>query len=313
MPRTPSSASRFRRIYQRLSEAELSTAEQDEALSLDELGLESRGKRQVLAFGIYSRRGLENVMREYGLLQRLEERGVGPLEVRLNFEEEFRPRITLWSQRYQASAVDIALRKVSGADASVPPPLEARPLLFLDSLVLQHPGRVFDWKRPPMPGQVHPGLALSGEILELILLMARRVGAEGLALTPSSFAAAWVYAPSLRFVDGSAQGRFVALRRAGREWPRWLVAWAVELDCVRGPGGDPVRFTPSPMLVSFSRRFERLFEDKAWRSAAKAQAEVPLTLDFEALQDRFPWQRMPQGPPPDTVAQVLAYDPLVPG
>ncbi|WP_224362186.1 deacetylase [Hyalangium versicolor] len=312
MPRKPPSELRFRRIYSRLSDAELSAAEQDEALSLEELGLESRSERQALAFGVYSRRGLENVMREYGLLQRLEERRVGPLEVRLSFEDAFRPRIILWSHRYQAATVDICLRKASGTDAGVPPPLDARALLFIDSLVLQHPGRAFDWRRPPMPGQVHPGLALSEDILELTLLMARRVGAEGMALTPSSFAAAWVYARSFRFVDGMAQGRFVSLRRAGREWPRWLLAWAVELGCVRGPDGEPVHFTPSPMLASFSRRFERLFEDKAWRGAVQEHSRLPLKLDFEALQDRFPWERMPQGPPPDPVAEVLAYDPLVP-
>ncbi len=312
MARTQQPASRFRRIYQRLSTAELSAAEQDEALSLEDLGLESRRGREALAFGIYSRQGLENVLREYGLIRRLQERGVGPLEVRLSFEDAFRPRIILWSQRYHAPVGDIALRKTAGAEVGMPPPLEAVPLLFIDSLVLQHPGRSFDWNRPPMPGQLHPGLALSAEFLEWMLLMARRVGAEGMALVPSTFAAAWVYTRHFHFVDGAAQGRFAALRRAGRQWPRWLLSWAVELECVRGPGGDPVRFAPSPMLASFTRRFERHFEDKAWRSAAKEHSQVPLTLDFEALQDRFPWERMPPGSPPDPVAEVLSYDPLAP-
>jgi hypothetical protein len=266
----------------------------------------------ALAFGIYSRLGLEKAFRAYGLIQSLEERGVGPLEVRLTFEDAFRPRIILWSQRYQAVAVDIALRKVTGAEVGMAPPLEVRALLFMDSFVLQHPGRSFDWNRPPMPGQLRPGLALSTEILELMLLMARRVGAEGMALTPSTFAAAWIYTRHFRFVEGAAQGRFVALRRAGRKWPRWLLAWAVELECIRGPAGTPVCFSPSPMLASFTPRFERFFDDKAWRGAAKEHSQVPLTIDFEALQDRFPWDRMPPGPPPDPVAEVLAYDPLVP-
>jgi hypothetical protein len=311
MPRTQQPGSHLRRIYRRLSTADLSASEHDQPLSLEELGLESRGERVGLAFGIYSRQGLENALRTYGLLQRIEERGVGPLEVRLTFEDAFRPRILLWSQRYQAAAVDIALRKTSGAEVGLPPPLEARPLLYMDSFVLQHPGRSFDWSRPPMPGQEHPGLALSAEILELMLLMAHRVGAEGTALTPSTFAAAWVYARHFQFVDGAAQGRFLALRKAGRQWPRWLLAWAVELECVRGPGGAPLRFVPLPMLASFTRRFEKFFEDKAWRGAASEHGQVPLTIDFEALQDRFPWERMPPGPPPDPVAEVLAYDQLV--
>lgn len=313
MPRMQQPSSRFRRIYARLSEAELSVGEQDNELSLEDLGLGSRDERVALAFGIYSRKGLEHALREYGLIQLIEERGVGPLEVRLLFEDPFRPRIVLWSKRYQAPAMDACLRKASGADVGLPPPLAAHPLLYLDSFVLQHPGRSFDWSRPPMPDQKHPGLSLSAEILEILLLMARRVGAEGMALTPATFAAAWVYTRHFHFVDGAAQGCFQALRRAGRQWPRWLLAWAVELECVRTPDGAPVRFMPSPMLASFSRRIERVFDGKAWRNAAKAHAAPALTVDLEALQERFPWARMPPGPPPDAVAGVLAYDPLAAG
>jgi hypothetical protein len=312
MPRTQQPGPRFRRIYNRLSAAQLSAPEQDDTLSLEDLGLDSQTNRVALAFGIYSRRGLEHAFREYGLIQRIEERGLRPLEVRLTLEDAFRPRIILWSQRHQAAAVDISLRKADGAEVGLPPPLETRSLLYLDSFLLQHPGRSFDWSRPPMPGQVHPGLALSAEILELMLLMARRVSAEGLSLTPSTFAAAWVYSRYFHFVDGAAQGRFVALRRAGRQWPRWLLAWAVELDCIRGPSGVPVRFEPSPMLSPFTRRLERYFDDRDWNAAVKEHSQVPLTLDFEALQARFPWSRMPLGPPPEPLAEVLAYDPLAP-
>jgi hypothetical protein len=311
MPRTQQPGSQLRRIYQRLRAAELSASEQDNELSLEELGLDSSSERVSLAFGIYSRRGLENALREYGVVQRIEER-VGPVEVRLLFEDAFRPRIVLWSQRHQAPAVDICLRKATGAEVGLPEALATQPLLYLDSFLLQHPGRSFDWSRPPMPGQSHPGLALSAEFLEVLLLMARRVGAEGMALTPATFAAAWVYSRHFHFVDGAAQGRFLALRRAGRRWPRWLLAWAVELECLRAPGGAPVRFTPAPMLASFTRRIERVFDTKAWQGAMKEYGKLPLTIDFDRLQDRFPWARMPPGPPPDDVAEVLAYDPLAP-
>lgn len=310
MPRTPQPEARFRRIYRRLSASQLSVTGQDGTLSLDELGLDSRDERVSLAFGVYSRQGMENALREYGMIQRLEERGLGRLELRLNLDEPFRPRIVLWSLRYKAAVVDIALRKVPGEDVGLPPPLEVRPVLYLDSFTLQHPGRTFDWNRPPLPGQVHPGLALSAEILELLLLMTRRIGAEAMALTPATFSAAWVYARYFHFIEGSAQGLFQALRRAGRQRPRWLLAWAVELGCVRGPGGEPVRFVPLPMLAAGSRRMGRLFEDEDWLAAVKAHARVQLTIDFEALQDRFPWALMPPGPPPEHVADVLTYDPL---
>ncbi|HEX8705074.1 MAG TPA: deacetylase [Myxococcaceae bacterium] len=309
MPRTQQPASQLRRIFRRLSAAQLSASEQDTELSLEELGLDSPSERVSLAFGIYSRKGLESALREYGVVQRIEER-VGAVEVRLVLEDAFRPQIVFWSLRHQAPAVDIRLRKATGAEVGLPETLATQPLLYLDSFLLQHPGRSFDWSRPPMPGQKHPGLAISAEFLEVLLLMARRIGAEGMALTPSTFGAAWVYSRHFHFVDGAAQGRFLALRRAGRQWPRWLAAWAVELECLRAPGGAPVSFTPSPMLASFTRRIERVFDGKAWQGAMKERAKLPLTIDFERLQDRFPWEQMPPGPPPDEVAEVLGYDPL---
>jgi hypothetical protein len=311
MPRTQQPGSQLRRIYQRLSAAQLSAPEQESELSLEELGLDASSERVSLAFGVYSRRGLENALREYGVVQRIEER-VGPLEVRLLLEDAFRPHIVFWSQRHQAPAVDIRLHKATGAEVGLPEPLHTQTLLYLDSFLLQHPGRSFDWNRPPMPGQKHPGLALSAQFLEVLLLMARRVGAEGMALTPSTFAAAWVYSRHFLFVDGAAQGRFLALRRAGRRWPRWLLAWAVDLECLRAPGGAPVPFRPSPMLASLTRRIERVFDGKPWQTAMKEYSRLPLTIDFERLQERFPWALMPPGPPPDEVAEVLAYDPLAP-
>ena len=135
---------------------------------------------------------------------------------------------------------------------------------------------------------------------------------EALALTPATFAAAWVYEKHLAFVEGEAQGRYLALRRAGHQRPRWLLAWAVELGCVRGPEGEPVRFQPSPMIAPLTRRVERVLESRAWEEAMAAEAKVALSLDYELLQERFPWARMPPGSPPERVAELLGYDPLAP-
>lgn len=311
MPRKPILSPRFRRIFQRLDEAELSAAEHSE-LTVDDLRLDSAGERVALAFGVYSRQGLQNALSAYGMFQRIQERGLAPVEVRLQLEDPFQPRIVIWSQRFHAPVADIVLRKGEGAEVGLDRKLADAPVLFLESFTLQHPGRPFDWSRPPMPGQERPGLALSAEILELLLLMARRVGAEAMALTPATFAAAWVYERHFRFVDGAAQGRYLALRRAGHQRPRWLLAWAVELGCIRGPEGQPASFQPRPMVAACSRRVERVFESRAWEEAMKAEAKVPLTIDYELLQARFPWSRMPPGSPPERVAELLGYDPLAP-
>ncbi|WP_338865780.1 deacetylase [Myxococcus stipitatus] len=311
MPRTLPINPRFRRIYQSLSGADLAAPDPEE-LSLEDLGLgDSQQTRGGLLFGTYSHQGLERVLRAYGLFQRAEER-VGPMELRIQGEDPFRPRIVLWSRRFYAPIADLSLRMATGAEVGLGGPLATVPLLYVDALLLQHPGRSFDWHRPPLPGQSHPGLALSAPLLELLMLMARRIGAEGLALTPSTFAAATVYDRRFVFVDGDAQGRFLALRDAGDNRPRWLLAWAVELGCMRDAEGQHVPFTPMPMLAPLSPRLRGAFEMKEWTDARRRTGRQLLTLDEESLRQRFPWERMPPGPPPERLADLLGYDPLAP-
>ncbi|MBZ4416450.1 deacetylase [Myxococcus sp. RHSTA-1-4] len=311
MPRTQPVNTRYRRIYQHLSGADLGASE-DQALSLEELGLgDAKNARVDLLFGIYSPQGMERALRAYGLLERVEER-VGPVELRVQFQDPYRPRIVVWSRRFYAPVADLCLRKTVGAEVGLGDALAQAPLLYVDSLLLQNPARSFDWNRPPLPGQNHPGLSLAGQLLDLLLLMARRIGAEALALVPSTFAAACVYERRFLFVDGDAQGRFLALKGAGQGRPRWLLAWAVELGCMRDAQGRPVPFMPNPMLSPLSSRLIQHFDARAWDDALQVAARQPLTLDEDVLQQRFPWERMPPGPPPERVAELLGYDPLAP-
>ncbi|MBZ4335095.1 deacetylase [Corallococcus interemptor] len=310
MPRPPELSAHARRTYSRLNSADLA-ASAEESLSLDDLGLEAGGDRVSLAFGTYSREGLEHALQAYGFAQRLEER-VGPVELRLSCQDPFQPRITVLSRRYHSPVVDLSLRQAAGAEVGFTRTAAEARLLFVDSLLLQHPGRPFDWNRPPLPGQLHPGLSLSRDLLELLHLMARRIGAEGVALMPATFSAACVYERSFTFADGAAQGHFSALRRAGRGWPRWLLAWAVELGCMRDAQGQPALFTPKPMISPLSRRVARRLDTRGWQRAWRLHSKQVLSLDEESLQARFPWARMPPGPPPERVVEVLGYDPLAP-
>ncbi|NMO21513.1 deacetylase [Pyxidicoccus fallax] len=311
MPRTQPISTRYRRIFQHLSGLDLAASENQD-LTLEELGLDDTQNARVdLVFGTYSPQGLERALRAYGLLERVEER-VGPVEVRVQFQDPYRPRIVVWSRRFYAPVADVCLRKTVGAEVGLTDALAQAPLLYVDSLLLQNPARHFDWNRPPLPGQSHPGLSLSGQILDLLLLMTRRIGAEALALVPSTFAAAGVYERRFLFVDGEAQGRFLALKGAGQGRPRWLVAWAVELGCMKDAEGRPAPFLPTPMLSPLSSRLIHHFDARTWDDALQVAARRLLTLDEEALQQRFPWERMPPGPPPERVVELLGYDPLAP-
>lgn len=292
---------RLWRIYRRMDLAALTEQGDEDG---DPLGLATREGRTRLGWETYSRGGLEYALRAYGTLERLEGRGLGKLSVNLDLGNPFAPTIVVRSHLFAAPVVEASLRQVSGHQLGLGRAVNDVPLLFLESLLLQNPGKQFDWHRPPLPGQQFPGLSLSGEVIQLLLLMARRVGAEGMALRPSSFHAAWAYARHFVFVDGTAQARFEALRREPRLRPLWLLSWALDLGCVRS-GAERVTWTPDLMIAPLDGRVARAVSSVARRAAVRRGRRIAYRFDLGCLRRRFPWERMPGPPVPRSVQDLL--------
>ncbi|HUM11949.1 MAG TPA: deacetylase [Myxococcaceae bacterium] len=293
--------SRLWRVYRRMNLAALTEEEDGEG---DPLGLASRDGRTRLAWETYSRGGLEHAVRAYGTLERLEARGLGKLALSLDLADPFTPTITVRSDLFVPPLLKASLRQTNGRQLGLLGPVAEVPLLFLESLLLQNPGKRFDWQRPPLPGQEFPGLSLSAEVIQLLLLMAKRVGAEGMALRPSSFHAAWIYARHFLFVDGRAQGRFEGLRSESRLRPLWLLSWALELGCVRS-GGERVAWTPDLMIAPLDARVARAVNTVRRRAALRQSGRAEYRFDRSCLRRRFPWERMPPPPVPQSLQEML--------
>jgi hypothetical protein len=295
--------SRLWRIYRGLDPSVLSAGE--DSARADEFGLGRRDGRTGLALGTYTRTGIEKALRAYGTLGRLETSGLGSIDVQLDVEDPYRPRIRLEGRRYAGRpCLEVELRETSAASVGLLLSAPKARVLYLESLLLQHPGKGFTWSRPPLPEQEFPGLSLSGEVLQLLLLLAKRVGAEALVLRPSTFHAAWIYSRYFHFIDGRAQGRFESIRNSRRLRPLWLLSWALELLCVKRDG-EPVGFAPDAMAAPLTRRVATHFHQRAWRRAyARGRAERHV-LDLARLRARFPWEQMPPGHPPAFLRRLL--------
>lgn len=276
----------------------------DESVTDADVGLHSTDGRVQLAFGTYSEEGLLRALNAYGSLERLKERGVGTIDLKLDLTDAFHPRIQLFSRELNALVVDVSLSELKGAGVGLTGERAEAKLLYLESILLQHPGRPFLWSRPPLPGQLHPGLSLSQEILELLILVAKRLGTEGLALTPSTFHAARVYERQFQFVDGRAEGIFRALRHAGELRPLWLLSWALELGCVK-EAGHAYTWEPAPMLAPLTEPMAEHFADPKYLELAQANEWRKFEIDFDLLRERFPWKVMPDGEPPAAIEALL--------
>ncbi len=296
--------SRLWHIYRRMNLAALTQEGEEEGGDGDELGLASREGRTRLAWETYSRGGLEHAARAYGTLDRLALQGLGKLSVSLELQDPFAPRVVVRSDLFDPPVMEASLRQVSGHQLGLGRRVADVPLLFLESLLLQNPGKSFDWHHPPLPGQQFPGLRLSAEVIQLLLLMAKRVGAEGMALRPSSFHAAWAYARYFRFVDGAAQARFDALRADPRLRPLWLLSWALDLGCVRS-GGERVMWTPDLMVAPLDAKVGRAVNTVRRHAARRRAAGRVYRFDLACLRRRFPWDLMPPPPVPQSAQELL--------
>ena len=301
MRRTARVQTRLWHIYRRMDPAIL--VEEDPA-EPGTLGLERSEGRTRLAWGTYTRAGLERALRLYGTVERLEEQGIGPLQLTLDLSDPFLPRLQLTTPRFTEPVAEAVLRRVPGRAVGLRRAAAEMEVLFLESLLLQNPGRSFTWLRPPLPGQQYPGLRLSSEILQLLILLTKRVGAQGLALRPSTFHAAVAYARHFRFVDGMAQARFERLRAEPRLRPLWLLSWALELGCVR-LDGERVTWSPEVMIAPLDAALAQAIDTPGRRRVLRHRSRRRYAFDLGCLRRRFPWERMPPLPIPRTVQELL--------
>lgn len=154
--------------------------------------------------GFYTKEGIELALERYGILDHLERIGYRNFRVELDPSTGSGERMRIFGRA--AGREHLLVEAVLEAER-VPK------LLYVNWLTLMNPRGKFSERRPALPGQEHPGLGLARESGELLLLMAERLGLEGVAFRPASYHLAYAGRHDCHFVDPTRQGRFEAMVR----------------------------------------------------------------------------------------------------
>lgn len=261
---------KLRRIARRLSYFELQEPEPGD-LELTEASIENQLLTHTepdLFLNFYTRKGLENALKEYGIWDRLLQLG-------------FSPHLTI---RYLDDRVNL-LRITDGDSGSVLMEMQSRlasirairsvglvregdlfELLGIEWLMMQHPKKAFTPERPQLPGQEFPGLSLGREIMILIGFMAERLKLEGVLGFPLYYHNGFLYHPRFHFFSPHREGELLALKRDLKALGLATASWALKYGLVfLNQEKDAYVWKTEEMIWPISPRIQAYYADKSYQ------------------------------------------------
>jgi acetoin utilization deacetylase AcuC-like enzyme len=252
----------------------------DWGLSADDIAGALGGPRRPRRFlGFYSVQGLELALERAGLLDRLRKLGFERLSLELDLDNPAGDTVRMFGDRRKRELL-IELR--AHIDRRTVP---GTALLRIEWLLLQNPRARFTAERPRLPGQEKPGLGILQEIVALLVLVCDRLKLDGIIVVPSHYHVARHGRKNLRFLDPEAEGLYRALvhRFEGLSLAEAAEALAAG-RVIEAKTGQPVVWSPAPMVFPVTDRLHELVEGEAYE-AAVAEAEARYALE---LRPPFP-------------------------
>ena len=264
---------RYEEIYSLLTRAEL----QQGSKGLEEIsaGPELFGYDNEKWLGFYTRDGLRIALRKYGFFRDLERLGFQDFRIETNTDNPDEHLFRLWSRR---PAVDEPLIELVVRRDFLRPHSELAdrlvdthiPVLTVDWLLMQNPRASFTAERPPLPGQVYPGLGVGAQVLEMLRNVCKRLELAGITTVPSYFHNAQFYSEEFRHFDPHWQGAFLALSRDlmpkldnSVAAATWALNW--EMVCEKGDE-TPFPWFHQLMVNPLSPLLEEYFEKPSFHA-----------------------------------------------
>ena len=268
---------RYAEIARQLDPYELQRSSHEIVLTESDLFADLTGPHSTSTriLDYYSRHGLELAIERFGLADEIRERGFTDPHLECDPSDPNRQRIAIRATKRGAPhlLLDLILRRaVRPAPLGLDPPEELR-FLYIEWMLLQNPTAEFSLRHPRWPGQEHPGLGVSENVVLMLLQAAQRLGLDGVAHHPSRYHIAFLGAGQVFFLDPEVQGRFRAIYEALQPLDLTEAAWKMERGDVRWRDGHPVSWIPEDAVVPASERLRAYLESRHYQAPCEAAAE----------------------------------------
>ena len=160
--------------------------------------------------------------------------------------------------------------------------------LVLEWFTLQNPRQEFSKKRPPLPGQQHPGLGLGKKVVDLFIYLARLTRKDGLLAFPAFFHNALLFSRYFRFLRPEKYAEVLAIEKAFPKIPFKHMAWIVYLNCLKQDNDKPYEWKAEEMAYPLNKSFKDYFDSKAYKNRFKQSLNKwRFTIDWDCYEKKL--------------------------
>ena len=160
--------------------------------------------------------------------------------------------------------------------------------LILDWLTVQNPLRRFSRERPPLPGQLHPGLNLGRRTVDIFADLGKLNHNDGLMAFPAFFHIALVFFPRCRFVNPEKMGEVLAIWKTFGKVGFSKLAWIVHLGSLRKDDGTVYKWESEEQVYPMCKELKQHFHSKAYKQLTKdAMKRHSFTVDLDGFARKF--------------------------
>jgi len=233
----------------------------------------SRGTSRFM--GVFSTRGIEFTLRNFGYFDQLEDVGLSEPIINLDTSDSYKHRVQI-SHRIGNKLVlsgELVMRRSTFKS----PPLGEKKyppadLLVVEWFLLQNPLKKFARRRPQLPGQDYPGLGISSIIFEIFFWMAKRLRTDGVVIVPNYLHTGLFYGRRFIFINPRKQGTLYALdKMRNAKISLNQLSWACSEGQLIDRNLNSVFFwKPAPMILPVSRLAREYFGSETYINKAKS-------------------------------------------
>ena len=250
-------------------------------------------KATSLFLGRFSMTEVRAVLGRKNFYREAKVRGLLPLAFELDSSEYPVQRLRIFYEEPNPDKMIVDL-KIREGRLSPKPYLHLEPGFFehdylaIEWLTLQNPRLSFSEKRPPLPGQQHPGLGLRKKVVDIFVYIARILRKDGLLAFPAYFHNAILFSRFFSFLNPAKLAEILAIEKTFPKIPFKHLAWIVYLNCLRYEDGRVYEWKAEEQVYPLRKELKDYLESRKYkRLVRQGVKERRFTIDWDGYERKL--------------------------